>query len=337
MLVLLRFGFPGQHLLRTLRDHVLHNHVYVPWSVVLLSVAGALCFALSSVLEQQAASDQPPELALRLSLLVRLLLHPRWLLGNLAGGAGFFFQLLALRTGSLALVQPIFVCGLAFAIPGSAAMERRWLSLREWATTGLIVGGLVLFIAAARPGRGSPHASTAGWLALGAITILSVGVLLALARGASQRRQALALGSAAGILLGSTAAVIERTGYQLHHGGLGHALSSWSPYVLILAMVAALVLIQTAFQVGDLKHSLPALTVLEPLVAVLIGQLLFAEHIALHGLAPLGEALGLVLMTVGVVGLAAAPTRQGGHRPGSDADRSAAPAPDRGQGSAAAP
>lgn len=330
MLVFLRFGFPGQHLLRALRDHVLHNHVYVPWSVVLLSVAGSLCFALSSVLEQQAASDQPPELALRVGLLLRLLRHPRWLLGNLAGAAGFFFQLLALRTGSLALVQPIFVCGLAFAIPGSAAMARRWLSLREWATTGLIVGGLVLFIAVARPGRGSPHASTAGWLALGALTIVAVGALLALARGSSQRRQALALGSAAGILLGSTAAVIERTGYELDHGGLGHALAGWSPYVLVVAMVAALVLNQSAFQVGDLKHSLPALTVLEPLVAVLIGQLLFGEHIALHGLAPLGEALGLMLMAAGVVGLAAAPNRNVGPALDSRADRAAPPAPERG-------
>jgi drug/metabolite transporter (DMT)-like permease len=67
--------------------------------------------------------------------------------------------------------------------------------------------------------------------------------------------------------------------------------------------VFGLMLSQSAFQAGDLKWSLPALTVVEPVVAILIGQLLFGEHISFRGAAPIGEVVGLVLMGAGVVGL----------------------------------
>jgi hypothetical protein len=50
--------------------------------------------------------------------------------------------------------------------------------------------------------------------------------------------------------------------------------------------------------------SLPAITVAEPLVAIVIGQALFGEHIDHSALAVVGEVLGLVLMAVGVIRLA---------------------------------
>jgi hypothetical protein len=41
-------------------------------------------------------------------------------------------------------------------------------------------------------------------------------------------------------------------------------------------------------------------------VAILIGQILFGEHISVRGLAPVGEVAGLALMAGGVIGLSRA-------------------------------
>ena len=61
--------------------------------------------------------------------------------------------------------------------------------------------------------------------------------------------------------------------------------------------------LQSAFHAGALRLSLPTLTVAQPLVAVAIGLAFFGERIDRHGLAPVAEALGLVMVTVGVFAL----------------------------------
>jgi Na+/H+ antiporter NhaA len=72
---------------------------------------------------------------------------------------------------------------------------------------------------------------------------------------------------------------------------------------MLVCAIAALVLSQSAFQATELRWSLPTLTIVEPLVAILIGQLLFAEHISLGALAIAGEVGGMAMMIAGVFGL----------------------------------
>lgn len=291
-------GLVGRALARA--SH-LYTQAYVPLTVVGLCLLGALCYAASSVLEQREAVAAPHHTAMRLGLLTHLLRRPLWLAGNVVGLLGYGFQFLALRRGSLALVQPLLVSGLLFALVGGALSEHRRLTRREWVSTTLVAAGLSLFLVAARPGPGHPRASTAGWLALAALTALAVGVLGLLGHR-SRRGRPLYFGAGAGILLGVTAALTERTAHLLNRG-LPLLLGDWAPYALLVVGAGGLLLTQSAFQAGELKWSLPALTVLEPLVAILIGQALFGEHIAARGLAPLGEAVGLAMMVAGVLGL----------------------------------
>lgn len=279
----------------------LYTQVYVPLAVVGLCLLGALCYAASSVLEQREAAAAPYHTTMRLGLLAHLLRRPVWLAGNLAGLIGYGFQFLALRRGSLALVQPLLVSGLVFALAGGALSDHRKLTRSEWGSTALVAAGLGLFLVVARPGPGRPAASTAGWLALGALTVLGVGVLCLLGHR-SRHLRPLYFGAGAGILLGVTAALTERTAHLLSQGLLT-LLGDWPLYALLVVGASGLLLTQSAFQAGQLKWSLPALTVVEPLVAILIGQALFGEHIVTTGLAPLGEALGLVMMAAGVLGL----------------------------------
>ncbi|MGD0456021.1 MAG: DMT family transporter [Solirubrobacteraceae bacterium] len=295
-------GLPGR-LVARLRERL--GRAYIPATVIVESLAGAGLYALSSVLEQQAASGEHPDQSMRLKLLVVLARRRVWLLGMAAGVAGYAMQFLALRRGSLALVQPVFVTGLVMALAGSALAQHRRLSPREWVANAQILGGVALYIAAAQPGPGHPRGSTLGWILLAATSAAMVAVLIALSDGSPQRRS-LALGAATGIVLGVTSAITERTSHRLGVS-LGFALSDWSPYVLAVVSIGGLVLNQSAFQAGDLKWSLPAITVLEPLVAILIGQALFHEHVDGGALHVSGQLLGLAAMVAGVFVLAASP------------------------------
>ncbi len=275
--------------------------MHVPAAAVIFSLLGAACYAVSSVLQQKSASAQPPELSLRPGLLIALFRSPLWLIGGLGDIGGYAFMFFALRSGSLALVTPLFVVGLVFSIIGAAYAEHRRPTRSEWWSSGVIVVGLALFLAAARPGRGHPHATTSGWIALFVVSAVVVGGAVLLARFSRQR--ALLLGVATGVVFGLTSATTERTGRLLNHGIL-HTLTTSTPYLLVVVGALGLLLNQSAFQAGSLRLSLPIMTVLEPLTAILIGQALFGEHIASGAGARTGEVIGLALMTVGVFALA---------------------------------
>jgi len=225
------------------------------------------------------------------------------MLGMLADIGGFALQFLALRIAALALVTPLLVVGLVFSVVGAAWAEHRRANRREWNAACLVVAGLVLFLLVAQPGPGHPKASATGWWLLAIISTAAAGGCVLFA-GDSPRRRALLLGTGTGIIYGVTMAITEHTGHLLDRGII-HALSSWSPYVLVVASITGLLINQSAFQAGDLRWSLPAITVVEPLVAIAIGQVLFGEFISTTPLALVGEFTGLACVTAGVVRLTA--------------------------------
>ncbi len=286
---------------------VFHHHVGRGLvSIVVLSLASAASYGLAAVLQHQAAIREPPELSLRAGLLVSLARRPLWLVGNGFDGVGYLFQFLALRRGSLALVEPLLVLSLVFALPVAAWLEHRRVSAADVASTSIIAAGLALFLGVARPGIGHPHASGVAWAILSSAIAVCCGALVLGARGGSRRRAAVLLAAGSGTAFGYVAAVTERTGHILD-AGVVHTLTTWAPYALLAGGVAALLLTQSAFHAGALRLSLPTLTVAQPLVAVAIGLGFFGEHVDSRGVAPLLELLGLVLMTAGVFFLARSP------------------------------
>ncbi|MET9967153.1 amino acid permease [Streptomyces sp. NPDC006356] len=85
-----------------------------------LSVVFALCAALSNavatVLQRKAALTVPRSAGLRAGLMLDLLRRPVWLAGILAVIAAAVCQALALATGPLTIVQPLFVLELPLAV-----------------------------------------------------------------------------------------------------------------------------------------------------------------------------------------------------------------------------
>jgi hypothetical protein len=236
-------------------------------------------------------------------LLVRLARRPMWLIGNALDGVGYALQFLALRRGSLILVEPLLVLSLVFALPVAARLDHRRIGASALVSTGVIAVGLALFLGVARPGLGHPHASRLAWLILTIVIATICAALVFGAHGRDRQRAAVLLAAGSGVAFGYVAALTERTGHLLG-AGLLNTLSTWEPYALLVGGAAALLMTQSAFNAGALRLSLPTLTVAQPLIAITIGLAMFGEHVDSHGVAPVFESIGLVLVTFGVFALA---------------------------------
>lgn len=273
--------------------------------VVVLSLAAAACYGAAAVLQHQAASSQPPHLALRADLMWALLRHPRWLFSNLVDFGGYVFQLWALRSGPLTLVEPLLVSSLVFAFPISAWLGHRRVSLHETAAAGVVAGGLAVFLGVARPAVTRPHAPFTGIVVMTAATVLVVGATVVLARrmGHDRHRAGLVMAVGSGVSFGYMAASTALGWVALRHGVV-HLLGAWQLYAVLASAVVGAVLAQGAFNSGMLRLSLPTMSTVQPLVAVVIGLAVFGERIVTAGLDPCWEVLGLLATTVGVFALA---------------------------------
>jgi drug/metabolite transporter (DMT)-like permease len=193
---------------------------------------------------------------------------------------GLGLHAFALNAGPLAVVQPLLVLGVLFALPLHRRLRRQRIPRRElWWALALVVG-LAGFLAVATAGVPTAHetahrgpAIAAGVLAVGA----AAGCVL-LARGRQHATAAALLGVATGIVLAGTATLIKACTNLLAQGPLA-LITSWQPYALLAAGGVALLFNQLSFQAGPLSASLPAITVVEPLLAILLGILVYHENL----------------------------------------------------------
>jgi drug/metabolite transporter (DMT)-like permease len=289
--------------------------------VVLLSLAAALAFAVAAVLQQHAAAAQPPEHNLRPILVLKLVQRPLWLAGIAASVIGTVLQLLALWHGSLVTVQPLLVCGLLFALPINAIwMHRRRPGARELLAAVTVCLGLVILLLSTDPHRGSGTSSAKGWaIALGSVFV-AVVVLVACSLVSKRATwQAGLLATAGGVINGLSAAFIKGVARGMEAGwerGFGSAvtrtLSNWELYAFAATLLLVVLLVQSAFQSGPIRWSLPALTAANPVASVLLGATLLGEHIRSSPLALAGAGAGLLLVVGGIMALSSSSLITGG-------------------------
>ena len=93
---------------------------------------------------------------------------------------------------------------------------------------------------------------------------------------------------------------------HLSQGPAG-VFSNWSPYVLLLSGAAAFFLASNAFQAGSLAASQPGLTIVDPLIASVLGVVLFGDQIDLRPLAVGGELVALIVVLTSVIMLSRSP------------------------------
>ncbi|MET7711326.1 DMT family transporter [Streptomyces sp. NPDC005407] len=280
----------------------------------LLPVLFALCAALSNsvatVLQRKAALSVPRSDGLRAGLMLDLLRRPVWLAGILAVIAAAVCQALALATGPLTVVQPLFVLELPLTLIVASLLLRRRLPRVGWAAVAFVMVGLGVALAAASPTGNRTHVPLDRWGPALAVCVCAVVVLAVTAlRRSEGRARAACLGTATAISYALTAALMKASMHILDDQGIAAFFAAWQTYAFALAGVAALFLLENAMQVGPLVASQPAITLGDALVSLALGVTLYEEHVR-SGWWLMPQLLGLALIALGAVVLSRIPLTQ---------------------------
>jgi drug/metabolite transporter (DMT)-like permease len=265
-----------------------------------LALIAAFLFALAAALQQKGALNLP-----RISLgdpksLASLLGQTMWLLGTAALLVGYLFQAAALDRGRLAIIQPLLVTTVIFALPLGYFLTKQHVGRREVIGAVVIIAGLGLFAYFGDPAGGNENAPNSEWfVAIAILSTLSVLLLVFGNRGGLSMRAAV-YGTVAGILFGLSASLTKPTLDYLHES-VGTMLSHWECYALALAGVLGFVLQQVSLGTGRLAPSVATVSVANPVVGILIGILLLDERLSRPTWHVVLAVIGLGIALVGAV------------------------------------
>ncbi|MFE1413167.1 DMT family transporter [Streptomyces sp. NPDC085524] len=273
---------------------------------VLCALFAAFSNALATVLQRRAALTVPQSEGFRFGLILDLLRRPLWIGGILAVIAAGVGQAVALGTGALALVQPLFVLELPLALLIASLFTRRRLPGALWLAVAILVVGLGIAMAAASPEGNRTHVPFDRWvLALAACAVAVTALALAGLRRPPGRARAGCLGAATAVCYALTAALMKSSVHLLDEGGIVAFLTAWETYAFGATGICALLLLEHAMQGGPLVASQPALTLGDASVSVALGVLLYEEHLRSQWWL-LPQLLGVALICAGVLAVARA-------------------------------
>jgi drug/metabolite transporter (DMT)-like permease len=276
---------------------------------ILLALAAALLFALGTVLQQKASLDEPETAeGSGAGLLLRMARRPVWLAGIAADALGFGAQAVALTIGRIAVVQPLLITSVVFALPLGARLTGQHVGRREVGGAVLVTSALALFLLVADPSGGRNDAPLGEWLIAGAAFGGASAVLvLAATRVHAPAAKAALLGTATGLLFGLSAALTKAVGDQVEDGLLT-IFVHWQLYALIVVGYASMTLNQLALATGALAPAVATAMALDPISSVVLGTTLLQETLDTSGL---GVVLGLAALAGTLAGLAVLARTQG--------------------------
>lgn len=271
-------------------------------TAVVAAVAAALVFGVASVADQRSTKRVKQRRSLSPKIFLDLMRQPLWLASITGTLAGFALQVVALNYGPLALVQPILVCGLIFAVLIASFLRKLW--------DRVMIGGVLAaaagiggFLAIAQPSGGTSEVGFYVVLPLGAgLAGGVIGCLVVAERHQNLRPLALAL--ACGICYGVSAFLVKLVVSDAS-GGLGTLLRDWPIYALAIVGPMGFLLNENAFQKGTLiAPVLSIITVCDPLISISLASLWLNESLNSTPAAVVGEVASLTLMVAGVVAVA---------------------------------
>jgi drug/metabolite transporter (DMT)-like permease len=270
-----------------------------PFLAVVLAVVAALVFGIASVADQRSTKRVRRRVPLSPRIFLDLARQPLWLASVCGTLLGFGLQVLALRFGPLALVEPLLVCGLIFAVLINAYLRQRW--------DALLIGGVVAaaagvagFLVIAHPSNGRTSVSFLVILPLAVGLGACVLGCLAVARRNDFLRP-LALALACGINYGVAAFLVKIVVSDVS-GGLPAVLTDWPIYALAIVGPLGFLLNENAFQQGTLiAPVLAIITVCDPIISIGLGAAFLHERLNSHPAGIAGEIITLTIMVVGVV------------------------------------
>jgi drug/metabolite transporter (DMT)-like permease len=246
----------------------------------ILAIVAAFFFAVAATLQQKGALGMGEVSLGSPKSFVTLAKQTWWLAGTVALLAGYAFQAVALANGRLAVIQPLLVTTIVFALPLGYFLTNQIVNRREVGGAGVVVAGLAIFTMVGDAADGNDNAPANQW-ALAVLLFGSVAAaLIVLGNKGSIARKAGLYGACAGVLYGLSASLCKPTVEILGDDGIGAVLTSWEAYAFAIAGILAFVVQQVSLATGKLATSVATVSVCNPLVSIVIGTILLDERLA---------------------------------------------------------
>ena len=245
-----------------------------------LALCAAFLFALAATLQQKGALAMG-EVSLRSpASFLRLARQKWWLLGTVALLGGYVCQAVALDHGKLAVIQPLLVTTIVFALPLGYLLTGQVVNRPEIVAAAFVVIGLAVFAVVGDAAAGNDNAPGWEWAIAIAVLAAGAGALLVAGGRGSTARKAGTYGACAGVLYGLSASLWKPSGALLEADGLGGMLSSWEFWVFAAAGILAFLVQQVSLATGSLAPSVAMTSVVNPLVCIAVGTLVLEERLA---------------------------------------------------------
>ncbi|MFL0566576.1 DMT family transporter [Microbacterium sp. 179-I 1D1 NHS] len=235
--------------------------------------------------------------------LVRLLTRPSWVLGTVMLGLAIVCQLAALSFAPLILVQPIGAISLVITTLLNARISGHKPTRRSITSIVLCVGGIFIFVTVAAL-YATERPISDGQLLTVLFILLGVVVVLGVLWGTLRKRmRALFYIVAAGVVYGFVATLAKVVINRISNGDF-----EWLTVLCVVALLAGTAMgayfVQTAYSSGPPDLVIAGLTVIDPIVAIVIGLAVLNEAQGAPFGAYIGFAVAGALAVTGVFQLA---------------------------------
>lgn len=213
---------------------------------------------------------------LTVTQLKRLLTRPSWVIGTLMLGAAILCQLGALSFAPLIVVQPLGAIALVITTLLNAQISGHRPTRRSLIAIAACVGGIFVFVTIAALYATDMPVSDRQLITilvlLGIVTIIFAGLWI----WQRKRMSALFYIIAAGVIYGFVATLAKVVITRIQTGDFEWLTFTCLAALLISAVVGAY-FVQTAYSAGPPDLVIAGLTVVDPMVAVLIGLIVLNE------------------------------------------------------------
>lgn len=235
--------------------------------------------------------------------LLNLLRRPSWVLGTVMLGLAIVCQLAALTFAPLILVQPLGAISLVITTLLNARISGHRPTKRSIIAIALCVSGILIFVTVAALYAVEKPIDDGQVITILLILLVVGGALTALWLSVRQRAAALFYIVAAGIVYGFVATLAKVVISRIQTGDF-----EWLTVLCVVGLLAGTGLgayfVQTAYSSGPPDLVIAGLTVIDPIVAILIGLIVLGEAANAPVGAYIGFAVAGAIAIVGVFQLA---------------------------------
>lgn len=274
-----------------------------------LALAGAVFMSLGAqyqhrgVEKMERLSGADGASGLSMAQVRGLLTRPSWLIGTLMLGLAIVCQLAALTVAPLIVVQPLGAIALVMTTLLNARISGHTPTRQSITAIVCCVGGIFLFVFFAAIFATEKDVTDTELFTILAVLLVVIIILGACWLVLRHRMRALFYIVGAGILYGFVATLAKVVIKRVQSGDF-----EWITITCVVALIAAAAVgayfVQTAYSSGPPDLVIAGLTVVDPLIAVLIGMVVLGEAAAAPPWVLVIFGVAGAIAVWGVVGLA---------------------------------